>query len=47
MAYLIALGYKPSPKFNEMLKWLLDERLDGHLNDKTSAEIALRERYPL
>lgn len=34
---LIALGFKPGPKFKEILEYVEDERLDGSINTKEEA----------
>ncbi|WP_088240512.1 CBS domain-containing protein [Calothrix rhizosoleniae] len=40
------LGYKPGPKYREMLDDLLTATLDGEICDRTQAESFLIEHYP-
>jgi tRNA nucleotidyltransferase (CCA-adding enzyme) len=40
------LGYKPSPKFKQMLDELLTATLDGVITDRREAEVYLRINYP-
>ena len=44
---LIKLGYRPGPGFKKMLAWLLDEFLDGNIQNRQEAEAAVLRSYPL
>ncbi len=41
------LGYKPGPRFKEMLTWLEEQQLEGQLTERNAAIAALREAFPL
>ncbi len=41
------LGYKPGPKYKQILDDLLAATLDGEVNDKSSAEEFLSNNYPI
>ncbi|MGK7876903.1 MAG: CBS domain-containing protein [Xenococcaceae cyanobacterium] len=42
---LKALGYKPGPRYKQILDGLLTATLDGEISDRTEAEIFLRENF--
>ena len=44
---LIKMGYRPGPGFKKMLAWLLDEFLDGNIQNRQEAEAAVLRSYPL
>ncbi|MGM9998037.1 MAG: CBS domain-containing protein [Candidatus Bruticola sp.] len=44
---LIKMGYKPSPQFSQILKWVLRERLEERLSSKEEAEKAVAAAFPL
>lgn len=44
---LIKMGYRPGPEFKRILSWLLDEYLDGNIQNRRQAEEAVLKAYPL
>lgn len=43
---LIALGYRPGPKFREMLAAVEDAQLDGHLHAREDALTLIEQKFP-
>lgn len=46
-ADLIDMGYKPGPQFAQILKWTLQERLEGRLNSAAEARQAVANTFPI
>ena len=46
-ADLIALGYHPGPKFANIMKWSLEEHLEGRLQNSEQAKQAVLSVFPL
>src|SRR5581483_7902868 len=44
---LIDAGYKPGPRFKEILSAVEDSQLEGHLNDRADAMQYVRREFPL
>ena len=44
---LIAMGYRPGPRFREMLEAVEDAQLEGRLADAAAARRFVSERYPV
>ncbi|MGN6592875.1 MAG: hypothetical protein ACTHJX_08250, partial [Terriglobales bacterium] len=44
---LIALGYRPGPRFRPMLEAVEDAQLEGRLRDADAARQFVREHFPV
>ena len=42
---LIAMGYKPGPRFAEMLRGLEDAQLEGQISDHEAARTYIEEKW--
>ena len=45
-SHLIAAGYRPGPRFSEMLAWAEDAQLEGRVHTADKAMALVRERFP-
>ncbi len=43
---LLALGYEQGPRFGTILRWVVDEQLEGRLDDRESAVRRVQEEFP-
>jgi poly(A) polymerase len=44
---LIALGFKPGPRFREILEAVETQQLEGELRDRAEALAWIKKQYPL
>jgi len=44
---LMTMGYRPGPRFGEILSALEEEQLEGRLTDRDAAEAWVRARFPM